>query len=528
MTSVRDIAPYKQETVGRDGFLQLLRAEFTKFRTVRSWIITLAVTALLMVAFAFVGGQAHSGTCIINSNSPSTCTANSLPRVPLGPGGEPIVDTFSYQHQSLMGNGSLTAKVSSLTEITDSGNVGGTGPGRVQRTTVPWAKAGILIEESTAQGSTYAAVMVTPGHGVRLQYNYVHDTAGLPGAVSISSPRWLRLTRNGDVITGYDSLDGNHWLKIGTVYLGNLAKSVQAGLFVTSPADGLGTNDSSTTVATAIMEQTHLSGDLPNSGWKTQVVGADTENYPARSGRLMWFRQSAGAYTIKGSGDIAAQVGDGTLGLGETTGLLASGVVGLIPVIVLATLFITSEYRRRIISTTFTACPRRYRVLAAKAVVIGLVTFIVACLTTGIAETILRHVLTGNGDYVFPLSVTTAIRVTVGTGLVFAIAAVLVLALGTILRRSAGAIVTGTLVFVLPFILGAKPSSSTATLMLRFTPIAAFAVQGTLPRYADVSNSYTWQNGYYPLGPWFGLAILGGFAAIAYGVALWSIRRRDV
>ena len=34
---------------------------------------------------------------------------------------------------------------------------------------VPWAKAGIIIKASTRQGSAYAAMMVTGGHGVRMQ-----------------------------------------------------------------------------------------------------------------------------------------------------------------------------------------------------------------------------------------------------------------------------------------------------------------------------------------------------------------------
>jgi hypothetical protein len=53
-------------------------------------------------------------------------------------------------------------------------------------------------------------MMVTGGHGVRMQYDYTHDTAGRPGAVSAASPRWLRLTRSGDTLTGYASADGTH------------------------------------------------------------------------------------------------------------------------------------------------------------------------------------------------------------------------------------------------------------------------------------------------------------------------------
>lgn len=50
---------------------------------------------------------------------------------------------------------------------------------------------------------------------------------------------------------------------------------------------------------------------------------------------------------------------------------------GLIGVITVAAIFITAEYRRGLIRLTLTARPRRTRVLAAKAVVIGAVTFAV-------------------------------------------------------------------------------------------------------------------------------------------------------
>src|SRR3974390_612099 len=99
----------------------------------------------------------------------------------------------------------------------------------------PWAKAGVLIEPGTRQGSAYAAVMVTGGHGVRMQYNYTHDLAGLTGGVSAASPRWLRLTRSGDTLNRYQSADGAHWARIGAVRLPGLPVTVQAGLFVASP-----------------------------------------------------------------------------------------------------------------------------------------------------------------------------------------------------------------------------------------------------------------------------------------------------
>ena len=39
---------------GRAGFARLLRAEFTKFRTVRSWMIALCAAAVVFVLLSFV------------------------------------------------------------------------------------------------------------------------------------------------------------------------------------------------------------------------------------------------------------------------------------------------------------------------------------------------------------------------------------------------------------------------------------------------------------------------------------------
>ena len=55
---------------------------------------------------------------------------------------------------------------------------------------------------------------------------------------------------------------------------------------------------------------------------------------------------------------------------------LLGAFAGMIVVIVLAAMFVTAEYRRGLIRTTLAASPRRGRLLAAKALVIGLVTFV--------------------------------------------------------------------------------------------------------------------------------------------------------
>jgi ABC-type transport system involved in multi-copper enzyme maturation permease subunit len=82
---------------------------------------------------------------------------------------------------------------------------------------------------------------------------------------------------------------------------------------------------------------------------------------------------------------------------------------------------------------------------------------------------------------------------------------------------------------VLPYILAltsALPAGA-AEWLLRVTPAAGFAIQQSIPQYPQVAADYTPLNGYFPLAPGAGLAVLGGYAALALGLAVIALRRRD-
>jgi len=84
-------------------------------------------------------------------------------------------------------------------------------------------------------------------------------------------------------------------------------------------------------------------------------------------------------------------------------------------------------------------------------------------------------------------------------------------------------------VIVLPYILAVPHVMPVAAAqwLLRITPAAGFAIQQSLPQYPQVSNAYTPSSGYYPLAPWAGFAVLCGYAALALGLAIFLLRRRD-
>ena len=517
------ITSYRSDMrAGRDGFAQLLRAEWTKFTTVRGWVIGLMAGALVIVLLGLFAAASSHATC-----NGQACNHS----VPVGPGGEAVTDSFYFVHRPLAGNGSITVRVTSLTGGSTSHDLGGPATAGLQ----PWSKAGIIIKESIKQGSAYAAMMVTGSHGVRMQYDYTGDTAGLAGAVSTASPRWMRLARSGDTITGYESANGTAWTKVGTARLAGLSPAGQAGLFATSPAYTQVTSQRllgsggivGPTLATAVFDHVSLHGTWPGGAWRGSLIGGGASSvYPVQGGG---YHQAGGRFTMGGSGDIAAAVaGAGNPGRAIEHSLVGA-FAGLIALVVVAAMFITAEYRRGLIRTTLIACPRRGRVLVAKAVVIGAVAFVAGLAGAAAAVTLGERLLRDNGNFVYPVTPLTEVRVVAGTAALFAVAAVLAVGIGAILRRSAAAVTAVIVVIVLPYILAVPHvlPVGAGQWLLRITPAAGFAIQQSIPQYPQVSNAYTPSNGYYPLAPWAGFAVLCGYAALALGLAIVLLRRRD-
>jgi ABC-type transport system involved in multi-copper enzyme maturation permease subunit len=520
------ITPYRSGLrAGRDGFAQLLHAELTKFRTVRGWVIAMVVAALVPVLFGLLAASGSHGSC--DGAKGSVC-----PSTPVGPDGEAVVDRFYFVHQSLAGDGTITARLTSMTGII-------TYPppdhDKIVPGVVPWAKAGVLIKDGTRQGSAYAAMMLTGSHGTRMQHNFTQDTAGRPGGVSARSPRWLRLTRSGETLTGYESADGTHWTKVGTARLAGLPATVRVGLFVASPCDltvkqaslGGSIGQCRFTQASAVFDHVSLQGGTPGGAWSGDDVGAgilktDWERYHRPAG----LERSGGTFTVTGSGDIAPLGAEGGARIEDT---LSGALAGLIVVIVVAVMFITAEYRRGLIRTTLLAGLRRGRVLVAKAVVIGTVTFVAGLITAGLTIPLGTRILRANGNYILPVTPLTGLRVIVGSAALLAVAAVFTLALGALFRRSVAAVTTVIVVIVLPYILATTSvlPVGAGQWLLRLTPAAGFAIQQSIPEYPQVIGHYAPQMGYYPLAPWAGFAVFCGYAALALGLAAFQLRRRD-
>jgi regulation of enolase protein 1 (concanavalin A-like superfamily) len=130
------------------------------------------------------------------------------------------LDQFHEVYQPLSGDGTITARVVS------------------QTSTDGWAKAGVMIKQSTTAGSPYALLAVTPGNGVTFQHGFDSSVSG--GSYSFPNA-WLRLVRVGNKVTAYSSADGQTWTQVASTTL-TTTDPVTVGLFVCSHNAGtLGT-----------------------------------------------------------------------------------------------------------------------------------------------------------------------------------------------------------------------------------------------------------------------------------------------
>jgi ABC-2 type transport system permease protein len=225
---------------------------------------------------------------------------------------------------------------------------------------------------------------------------------------------------------------------------------------------------------------------------------------------------SAGSSTMGGSPD---RPGDNDLVLESLSGVW----FGQIAAAVLAVLVITSEYSTGMIRTSLAADPRRRTLLGAKAVVVGTVVLVVG-FATSTACFLIGQQLFRRGGFVYEngypavsLADGEAFRAVVGTGAYLGLVAIFALAVGAIVRHTAGAITLVLAVVLAPVIaVGFLPESLAEPVEKSSLMAAGLAVQQTVDRPDNI-----------PLSPWAGLAVGCAYAVGALLLALWLIARRD-
>jgi fibronectin type 3 domain-containing protein len=131
-------------------------------------------------------------------------------------------DAFRFIYVPMTGNCTITARVISL------------------QNTDPWAKAGVMIRETTNANSVNAFIAVTPGNGVTFQTRTTTGgTSGFNNTTGLVAPYWMRLVRSGNTFSAYRSADGVTWTQQGSATAITMAATVYVGLTVTAHNNSL-------------------------------------------------------------------------------------------------------------------------------------------------------------------------------------------------------------------------------------------------------------------------------------------------
>ena len=159
-----------------------------------------------------VGTGGHDGSHTISGG---TITVNSAGGdIWLGP------DRFYFLSMPLSGDFTISARVASL------------GPVIAGQTPAAWAKAGVMIRQSTSPTSAFAMMVMTPGSGWAFQRRDGGSPSNTAGA-GIVAPYWVRLVRSGNTISAFRSVDGIGWSANGSATIA-MTDPVQVGFAASS------------------------------------------------------------------------------------------------------------------------------------------------------------------------------------------------------------------------------------------------------------------------------------------------------
>jgi len=191
-------------------------------------------------------------------------------------------------------------------------------------------------------------------------------------------------------------------------------------------------------------------------------------------------------------------------------------LLGSMCVITLGVLTTASEYGTGMIRTTMVACPSRGRVLAAKAIVFFVVAFTVTLVSTGLVA--MAHVAMLSGAR--SPSGEEWLNATVGVSLYMALLGLVSLAVGSIIRHSAGAITIMIGLLLAPLVIAIFMFSSSLEDLRQ--ALFEYSIPSQLGVFYAASLSDSGPSGWDPL--WIAL----GMAAVVLGAAFALLEKRDV
>ena len=126
-------------------------------------------------------------------------------------------DNFHFAYQILEGDCEIITRIKSMDNTNE------------------WAKGGIMIRESLTGPSKNVYICLSKSNGSNFQYRIRSGESTASNNINegIGEPYWFKLTRKGNLFTGYCSVDGKNWAEVGKTEM-DMPNTAYAGLATTS------------------------------------------------------------------------------------------------------------------------------------------------------------------------------------------------------------------------------------------------------------------------------------------------------
>lgn len=215
--------------------------------------------------------------------------------------------------------------------------------------------------------------------------------------------------------------------------------------------------------------------------------------------------------------EIAAQLAATDYSELALTAPSAGILFGQLLIASLAVVLIASEWGTGMIRSTMVAVPKRTSALLAKNLIIAAIAFVVGAGAAFISYFVAQPLLAAE-DIDFAITTDGILLSIVNTGSVLALMAVIAMSIGTLLRNTAGGVVTAIgLLMVLPILV--QIFSGLADWIpdaARFLPSSAGEQMVAVTIAEDALNQ------------WQGALVLGGWAVVLLVISLIVTKKRDV
>jgi regulation of enolase protein 1 (concanavalin A-like superfamily) len=218
-------------------------------------------------------------------------------------------DACHYSYREFSGDVGLVVRVQSVEYVNE------------------WTKAGIMVRESVATGAKNVYLAQTTLNGATFQLRRLTNGDSVKTVrAGVLAPQWLKLTRRGDVFSGYCSADGVNWTFVGSDII-QMSSQIKIGLAVCSLTSGW--------LATGVFDnwsaQSGEAAQLLPAPWSNTDIGITAVMGQAGFAQGKYILQGSGA-GIGTNKDSFQYVFQPLMGNGRITARLEglSGLAGLV------------------------------------------------------------------------------------------------------------------------------------------------------------------------------------------------------